>query len=226
MWALCGGLRHLLEQVDVENACCSSVTVPDGNMARSARYWTSRPLPCRAECRSTIGSRSPWSCRKSVRCRTRSARDFMYVSASAPEPPPLGRHHHRLLHQIVFLDHPRHLIGGASSAGRPRNFRWTCWAHRGGNRRLPRHHGRQRSRGFADISLLVSSLYLCIFRNFPNWLSASYCGVRIRVQASHELRVHDFRLRSQNVSGAYLPFQLGVRLLRNASIPSRKSSLI
>jgi hypothetical protein len=25
----------------------------------------------------------------------------MYVSASAPEPPPLERHHHRLLHQIV-----------------------------------------------------------------------------------------------------------------------------
>ena len=33
MWALCGGLLHLLEQVDAENACCSSVTVPDGNMA-------------------------------------------------------------------------------------------------------------------------------------------------------------------------------------------------
>jgi hypothetical protein len=47
-----------------------------------------------------------------------------------------------------------------------------------------------------------------------------------RVQAPHELRLPDFRLRSQNVSGAYLPFQLGVRLLRNASIPSRKSSLI
>jgi hypothetical protein len=42
-----------------------------------------------------------------------------------------------------------------------------------------RHHGRQRSRGFADISLLVSSLCLCIFENFPNWLSALYCGVRI-----------------------------------------------
>lgn len=33
MWALCGGLLHRLEQVDAENACCSSVTVPDGNMA-------------------------------------------------------------------------------------------------------------------------------------------------------------------------------------------------
>src|ERR1700720_901823 len=56
----------------------------------------------------------------------------MSVSASAP--PPLERHHHRLLHQIVFpdrsLDHPRHLIGGASSAGRDRNFDGLCWAPR------------------------------------------------------------------------------------------------
>jgi hypothetical protein len=36
----------------------------------------------------------------------------------------------------------------------------------------------------------------------------------------------DFRMRSQAISGIYLPFQLGVRLLRKASIPSRKSSLI
>jgi hypothetical protein len=36
----------------------------------------------------------------------------------------------------------------------------------------------------------------------------------------------NFRIRSQSVSGFYLPFQFGVRLLRKASIPSRKSSLI
>jgi hypothetical protein len=37
---------------------------------------------------------------------------------------------------------------------------------------------------------------------------------------------YDFRMRCQAISAAYLPFQLGVRLLRKASIPSRKSSLI
>ncbi len=37
---------------------------------------------------------------------------------------------------------------------------------------------------------------------------------------------YDFRMRLQAVSGVYLPFQFGVRLLRKASIPSRKSSLI
>jgi hypothetical protein len=39
-------------------------------------------------------------------------------------------------------------------------------------------------------------------------------------------RAYDFRMRSQAVSRIYLPFQLGVRLLRKASIPSRKSSLM
>jgi hypothetical protein len=37
---------------------------------------------------------------------------------------------------------------------------------------------------------------------------------------------YPFRMSSQAVSRIYLPFQLGVRLLRKASIPSRKSSLI
>jgi hypothetical protein len=61
----------------------------------------------------------------------------------------------------------------------PPQFSMDLLGSRGGNRRRPRHHGRHRSRGFADISLLVSSLCLCIFKNFPNWLSALYCGVRI-----------------------------------------------
>ena len=36
----------------------------------------------------------------------------------------------------------------------------------------------------------------------------------------------NLRPRSQNYDTLYLPFQFGVRLLRKASIPSRKSSLI
>ena len=39
-------------------------------------------------------------------------------------------------------------------------------------------------------------------------------------------RAYDFRMRLQAVSGVYLPFQFGVRLLRKASMPSRKSSLM
>jgi hypothetical protein len=42
-----------------------------------------------------------------------------------------------------------------------------------------RHHGRQRSRGFADISDLVSSIYLCILMDFRKNLFALYCWVRI-----------------------------------------------
>jgi hypothetical protein len=132
----------------------------------------------------------------------------------------------RSFFRIAACDHPRHLIGGASSAGRDRNFDGLCWASRAA------------IAGALAITAVSAAAALLIFRSwflpyafvfsgdFPNWLSASYCCVRTRVQASRELRLHDFRLRAQNVSGAYLPFQLGVRLLRNASIPSRKSSLI
>jgi hypothetical protein len=49
---------------------------------------------------------------------------------------------------------------------------------------------------------------------------------RRRVQATIEPGAYDFRMWSQALGRAYLPFQLGVRLLRKASIPSRKSSLI
>src|SRR5712671_9761 len=49
---------------------------------------------------------------------------------------------------------------------------------------------------------------------------------RRRVQATVEPGAYDFRMRLQAIGRTYLPFQLGVRLLRKASIPSRKSSLI
>ena len=49
----------------------------------------------------------------------------------------------------------------------------------------------------------------------------------------HDPDVYDFRMRMRRSSTprddprlTYLPFQFGLRLLRNASMPSRKSSLM
>ena len=132
----------------------------------------------------------------------------------------------RSFFRIAACDHPRHLIGGASSAGRDRNFDGLCWAPRAA------------IAGALATTAVSAAAALLIFRSWFLPYGFVFSGIsRIgsapytaasgsRVQASRELRLHDFRQRSQNVSGAYLPFQLGVRLLRNASIPSRKSSLI
>jgi len=52
--------------------------------------------------------------------------DFMYISASAPEAPPLSDTtigcFIRLFFWIGGLHHPRHLIGSAAGAGRDHDF--------------------------------------------------------------------------------------------------------
>jgi hypothetical protein len=153
----------------------------------------------------------------------------MSVSASAPEPPPLERHHHRLLHQIVSGSRP-----GSSAPSDRRRLQLAATATSMDFAGLP-GAAIAGPLATAAVSAAAALLIFCswflpyafVFSGISRIGSAPYTAASgSRVQASRELRVHDFRLRSQNVSGAYLPFQLGVRLLRNASIPSRKSSLI
>ena len=62
--------------------------------------------------------------------------------------------------------------------------------------------------------------------------AAARCSALEHDEPFNEMRAGSIRLRGNcvwgveaNVAG-YLPFQFGERLLRNASMPSRKSSLI
>ncbi len=72
----------------------------------------------------------------------------------------LQRHHHRLLHQIVFLDrglhHARHLVGSAAGAGRDHDFNWLGRLP-AGDRRRACQHGRQRRGGLHEISHVFPS---------------------------------------------------------------------
>jgi len=74
---------------------------------------------------------------------------FMYMSASAPDAPPLERDDHRLLHQAVLLDgrlhHSRHLVGRAAGTGGDDDLHRLCGLP--GPRGCAREHERKSRTG-------------------------------------------------------------------------------
>ena len=120
----------------------------------------------------------------------------------------LQRHHHRLLHQIIFLDrglhHPRHLVGGAAGAGGDHDFD-RLGRLPGGKRRRARENGRRGGHGFQQMSH-VSLPYIVVWIDKNLSLPAPIVETNAgQFKASGGRTLYDFGMRrpaAQKVAGS------------------------
>src|SRR6202043_1634862 len=143
--------------------------------------------------------------------------DFMYISASAPEAPPLSDTTIGCFIRLFFWI-AACIIRAIWSEAPPAPAATTISTGLVGCQAAIAGALASMAASAATALIIFCTRFLpyvfVLIRNFRIGLSSFCAKLQYRVQVSHQLRIYEFRSGSQNLNGVYLPFQLGVRLLR------------